>query len=594
MSAFLVQISQLLSRSPGNFAYHIIVLFAIGVNLASLSTVETAVGNPPRRRIFGLLLLFGLRLAVGAFSLLVLTFESLEIWLPAFDSAIAGLSVLILLWLWAFPQTSRLADVATLLLGLLLGTIGVGGVLFWSAISTSTAYQASWLSAGWSAIQIFLLTGGGLLLLIRRPSFWGAGLAMFFLLGAGQVGSLLWIVEGSQFSGLSRLAEIAAYPLLFALREPQREKVESVREGFNPASKPVYFKLRRRYHVEPAVLDSFLAILHLEALEELLPALARVAAHSLVGDVCFLISAPSENGELIVYSGYDLIREEQIMGFSLTAVETPLLADAIQKLAPLRLMGSSTVGDLVAIARSFNLQKSGHLLLVPFEVNGVPFGAIGVLSPYSNRTWSYEDQQYLARIARTAALVISKRLQPVPTPGRTVEFPASAPELQMANDRLEAGFKFPMNLEMIDLTSVLDVAVARLGEPLRDKRIVLRMDLAENLPWIEADREALALLLEQLLEIAGEAAGFEAIVSVNASRELSDSGEPVTALKIATENPIPGKKAEGIGLILGKAIVAAHGGRFWVDQNNHVLIFNLILPSQQLRSNTNNRYSNPG
>ena len=78
----------------------------------------------------------------------------------------------------------------------------------------------------------------------------------------------------------------------------------------------------------------------------------------------------------------------------------PLLANAIQRGRPLRLPASSTSSDLKALGQMLNLSNPGNLLSVPINTRqGVPLGGILILSPYSNRLWSAEDQEYLTNVS---------------------------------------------------------------------------------------------------------------------------------------------------------------------------------------------------
>jgi signal transduction histidine kinase len=76
------------------------------------------------------------------------------------------------------------------------------------------------------------------------------------------------------------------------------------------------------------------------------------------------------------------------------------LANAIQRGRPLRLPASSTSSDLKGLGEILSLSNPGHLLSVPItSPERGPVGGILILSPYSNRLWSAEDQTYLSNVS---------------------------------------------------------------------------------------------------------------------------------------------------------------------------------------------------
>jgi signal transduction histidine kinase len=77
-----------------------------------------------------------------------------------------------------------------------------------------------------------------------------------------------------------------------------------------------------------------------------------------------------------------------------------MLANAIQRGRPLRLPASNTSSDLKGLGQMLGLTNPGHLLSVPItSPERGPLGGILILSPYSNRQWSAEDQAYLSNVS---------------------------------------------------------------------------------------------------------------------------------------------------------------------------------------------------
>ncbi len=128
-------------------------------------------------------------------------------------------------------------------------------------------------------------------------------------------------------------------------------------------------------------------------------AMARGIAQAMLADLCFLITLGEDKG-LAISCGYDLIREENLGGTTIDREAIPLLANAIQRGRPLRLPASSTSSDLKGLGQILSLSNPGNLLSVPVtSPERGPLGSILILSPYSNRLWSAEDQTFLSNVS---------------------------------------------------------------------------------------------------------------------------------------------------------------------------------------------------
>jgi len=114
---------------------------------------------------------------------------------------------------------------------------------------------------------------------------------------------------------------------------------------------------------------------------------------------------------MVIAGGYDLIREDNLDGGSLSKNSIPMLANSLQRGRPLRMPASSTSADIKGLAEILGLTNPGHLLSVPILTpEKESLGGLLLLSPYSDRTWTAEDQAFLANIA-TSLVPIIKRSQ---------------------------------------------------------------------------------------------------------------------------------------------------------------------------------------
>jgi signal transduction histidine kinase len=164
---------------------------------------------------------------------------------------------------------------------------------------------------------------------------------------------------------------------------------------------------------------------------------------------------------------------------------------------------------------------------------------------------------------------------------------------------LENG-KYELTPETVNLNTVIDEAVASSVTQLREKNITLRVDLPEQLPHLNADRDALQQILIHLLQNASLATPGDGEISLCAHIEdrdiqpgyvliqVSDSGGGIPSEELPrvfsrlyrADNPlIQGVGDTGVGLSIVKTLVEAHGGRIWVDSEiGRGSTFSILLP----------------
>jgi GAF domain-containing protein len=199
-----------------------------------------------------------------------------------------------------------------------------------------------------------------------------------------------------------------AYPLLLTLpqRFPVSTRTVTVRQ-VNPE-----IPERRRYSTDPKTFHSLLSLAGEVNADKVSQAITRAVAQTMLADLCFLLFLTDDRSQIIIPSGYDLIREEKLDGVSILPTTIPMLASALQRGRALRLPASSTSGDVRGLSDMLGLSNPGHLLFVPIlTAERQSLGGLLLLSPYSNRLWSAEDQSFLANIAGALAPIIQRSQQ---------------------------------------------------------------------------------------------------------------------------------------------------------------------------------------
>ncbi|HEX6035481.1 MAG TPA: ATP-binding protein [Anaerolineales bacterium] len=406
--ASLNEIFSLLTEGTGSLVYHLLLVFSIAGALQS-SFVHWRSSEFPqaRRTMFGLGMLLVAQIGLFLISGLGMQgFINLPLFLPPLDRAVTLFSLVWLIWLWAFPEPSRPADAGTWLLSLLVISALALSLVAAAAEVPQSSYNLTTSDTYWQLASIGFSLLGLSLLGVRRPNGWGYGTAVFILSFAGH---LLYLMIGrieGDFPGIVRWAHVAAYPILFTL--PQRfptasNALTSVKQQDAPVGE------RRKYSTDPKTFHALLALAGESSSDKLSQAITRAIAQTMLADLCFLIYLTDNNNQMQIASGYDLIREENLEGGSLTKTVIPMLTNALQRGRPLRLPSSSTSADIKGLSDLLGLTSPGHLMSVPIITQDKePLGGVLLLSPYSNRLWSAEDQAFLTNIAVSLVPIIQR------------------------------------------------------------------------------------------------------------------------------------------------------------------------------------------
>jgi signal transduction histidine kinase len=399
MTAFFQQVFALLNTDAGNLAYHLVLAFSVaGALQAAYIFWRSSLSTRGRRMVLGLGLLLVLQLVLYISS--GLAWQGLldaTVILPLVDRSVGLVSLIIVIWLWVFPEhNGGTADVASLLLGILTVALLTAGILWWAGQSNGATFNGS-VPDTVAEMYAIVLSGFGLMfLLIRRPLQWGAGVAMLALILVGHSAQLLLPVDEGSIPAAVHLAQIAAYPILLFL--PQRFPLWVATPVAQPqpaASRPVASASL------PA--DQLLSILRLaeDGDQDLqCRSIVQIVAGAMNAEVCLLVSAPDSQDVMTVRCGYDLIREEFLAVGGLNCKQVPVTASSMRRIQSLRLAAESTSPDLVGLAQALGIERSGHLLIAPIAPeDGPALAGLILLTCYTNRPWTSEDQTAIDGIA---------------------------------------------------------------------------------------------------------------------------------------------------------------------------------------------------
>jgi GAF domain-containing protein len=312
------------------------------------------------------------------------------------DQAASLIGILIIFWLWNFPEPSREVDPAAIGLMAVIAALVVAQIILIPDLLEGFTGTITF----WQGLSLTALMVGSGLVLIRKPNLWIYGLFMGGILILGTVISLL-----SDDLNPLHLAQLTAYPLLLVLgdRFPIGERLADEQAGEDDS--------RRRFSVDFNILALIQKLFDEKDPAGILYKIAQSTAYLILADLTLVIDTPDEHGKMRIIAGYDLIREEPMQALTLDSRDIPLLSNYIQRGKLLHIPASSTSRDLSHLSKMLQLTKPGHLLAAPVRISGTN-KTIGVVlfSPFSNRPWTKDDQNYITLLCKLFEAAFSHHL----------------------------------------------------------------------------------------------------------------------------------------------------------------------------------------
>ncbi|MEX2311777.1 MAG: ATP-binding protein, partial [Rhodospirillales bacterium] len=174
--------------------------------------------------------------------------------------------------------------------------------------------------------------------------------------------------------------------------------------------------------------------------------------------------------------------------------------------------------------------------------------------------------------------------------------------LDLVNDILDfsaiEASKRPMHMEFFQLSGLLKDGVRSVEKQMQDKNLTIRLDVPADLPDMHADKRSVYQIILNLLTNAVKFTPPDGHITVKASvfrhdftLEISDTGIGIAAEKLATitdpfsqshTDPHIAGTGTGLGLMIVKSLVDAHGGKLHIESESGVgTLIRIVFPRSQ-------------
>ncbi|MGQ0602157.1 MAG: ATP-binding protein [Anaerolineales bacterium] len=451
----------------------------------------------------------------------VLGIESVRI-TPVVVRAASALTLVLIIWIVAFPQPNRWADVGFFGLSFLILLIGGLSAFSWFSDYASLGYYTNaanvWETV-WISSHIGILIVGILLIGIRRRDNWLLGVALLLILLPGYIFHSISIVEGANVPFIVRYLELIALPLFAALvyRRVNVRPTETItaREPVSfpaPVAVPESIPLAR---LDPKVVAALAGLNTASNADELASRVTQAVAHACSGDLCLLIAPPDELGASTLSSAYHRPREQHLSGTALSVNDLPQLRAALEANGPTRIAPEQHAAELRRITSAINLGQIGPALVMPLRLNDKLVAGLMVmgLPGGARREWVAEDEQVLAALRDPLADLLSgdgklnrmqRSLDKAQSMAATMEDARRAARLEadqlriaLEDARAEAE---RLNQDILQLRQDMQAAPTEAESDTREKLETAEFELETQ----RQDLEALQMQVERLSERLAE------------------------------------------------------------------------------------------
>jgi signal transduction histidine kinase len=404
MAPIIDKILSLFATPQGNvIIFLVLVLFSFGAFQACAyanGNLETVEKKRMRQGILFLLVAQILLFLAGWLAWLGVIEE--HVYLPILDRVVALFSLVVIIWLWAFPKRTPVVDRIVLILEAAILIAGVISLIWWLKQNSGQYFNTS--SAGAYAYYggIALLIVGIILLIWKRPKSWGVGVTMLVIFLGGYLAQFIIRQPIGDYAWLVRLGEMFAFVLLLEMPRRLLSGTEESRFAEGERSIPLRPPL-----MSGSMIQSIVRLNKEKSPQQYYKRLTQIVAQLMQAESCLLVVPPKSGAQLIVLMGYSLQDECVIEGFTIDGQKMPSLLNGIRTGKIQLIDGNKEDSEVQVLTNQLALSHIAHLLTVPFRPKGsdVEMGLIVVSKP-SQPMWSEQDGSLLSEISNELAAMI--------------------------------------------------------------------------------------------------------------------------------------------------------------------------------------------
>jgi signal transduction histidine kinase len=321
--------------------------------------------------------------------------------LPVLDQTVALFSLVVLIWLWAFPKRNSAADGIVLIVEAIILIAGVISLAWWFTQDAAQFFNTSMLGGYAYYVGIVLLVAGILVLFWQRPKAWGLGVSMLVILLGGYLAQYLVQQPAGDYAWLVRVGEMVAFIILLELpkRLPPAVKEVQLSEGGEAAPS-------NSNQLDDRLIQSIVDLYSEKSPQQFYLKLSRLVAQAMRAEIGLLLIPPKTGTQIIIPVGFNLPADRAIDGFTLDGQKMPMMLEAVQNRKTLRINGSKQDSEVRIVLNELGLNQTGHIQLVPFmtKENQIDVSIL-VLSKPSQPMWSEADSTRLTKIVNELAAI---------------------------------------------------------------------------------------------------------------------------------------------------------------------------------------------
>ncbi len=414
MAPIVDRILSLLTIPQGNLIYAVVlVICAFAAWLSCIyaqGNVDSAIG---RRMQQGLFFLFLAQLVL----FITTWFAWLKVidahaFLPPLDRTLAIFSLVLIIWLWAIPEPSKIIDAVITLVEVFVVLFGTTGLVAWLRAGAPLNFEASALGVYSYYVGLGVLLVGIILLLWHSPRYWVYGLLMMLVILAGYLAQIMISQPAADYAWFIHLGEMLAF--LFLLVMPKR--LVGAQQPL-PVMIPLAPTQPSLPRVDGKLIRSISEVVTEPSPQRYYEELASLVAQVMNAEICLLLIPPKTGEQIIVPVAYNAMKMQDIEGFTADGHKMPTLLEAVKSGLSRRLAGGPT-SEVQYLSEALGVKHVTHLLVVPFYPRGtIAMMGMAVMSRPSMPEWSENDAAQLKDVTDTLINNTGK----ASGPGRTAE-----------------------------------------------------------------------------------------------------------------------------------------------------------------------------